>query len=380
MAYWLLLDYALTRRWRTLAAMALVPALGFFVKQSLAIWVPLYCVYLLFFDAPRCWLRTAGFAATALAGLAVVLAGCCSLWGEPFWYWTMREMAGHVVLPLRSFQHLLAAWVYYAVGLFAGLVFLRPKPSQRLRGPWVIWLIFLLIQSYTSGIEWMLNHMGSGCLLAGIWFLAALARLWSARVVAISRVPSVAWARAVLGVGLVCLVFAGLGLIFMPVNPLPADAYRYVGEIEREFSGLPADKVLLDDGAWIYAREGVVAKDQSAGIGSRGSSRVKGDFSGILGRLKGHYYQKIMVRNLNGPGLIYDNRSGWWPQSTGIRQALRESYQEVGRIRAVQGETRFMTVSFEPLAWSATRNGFQEITILVPKNIDSAGAGKSETP
>jgi hypothetical protein len=373
-AYWLLLDYTLRRRRLTLVWMALLPALGFLVKQNLAIWAPLYCVHLLFFDSPRSLLRAAGFALATFAGLALLLAGCYGLWGEPFWYWIVREMGGHRVSPIRSFQHLLDGWAYYALGLFAGLVFLRGAVARRLRGPWVIWLLFMLLATYTSGIEWMLNHLGPACLLAGVWFLAAFNRLWSAsRLLDASSLPSGAWLRSALGVGLVCLLYAGLGIVWMPAAPLPADAYRYVEEIESQFAGLPVDKVLLDVGAWIYARNGVVKKDGAPGVATRGSSRVEGYFSGIRSRLAKREYQKILVRNPDAPGFWYDIRTGWWPQSTGIREVLRENYREVGRIKAVAGEKRFLLYSFEPVPWETTRYGFQEIAILAPKSEHGSG-------
>jgi hypothetical protein len=204
-----------------------------------------------------------------------------------------------------------------------------------------------------------------------MWFLAALTRLASAE-------RTLSWARAGVAVGLVCLVYAGMGLLWLPVNPLPADAYRYVAEIEKEFNGIPADKVLLDFGAWIKARDGIIMRDAAPGIGSRGASRVQADFSGLLGRLSDRFYEKVLVHNLDAPEFPYDNRSGWWSQPTGIREVLRENYREVGRIKAVAGEKRFMMLSFEPVPWTAVRNGFQEITILVPRQ--TTGTGKSNRP
>jgi hypothetical protein len=369
-AYWLAVDYALTRRHLTLAMMALIPSLGFFVKQSLAIWLPLYVAYLLFFEWRRSAPRVVGFAVVASALLAFLLAGCCRLWGQPFWYWTVREMATHAVSPLRSFQHLLDAWMYYGAGLFGGLVLLRGTRIRRLAGLWVVWFAYMLSLTYTSGIEWMLNHMGPGCLLAGVWFLAAVTRLWSAdRLLSgVPRLSSRAWMRSGFAAGLVLLAYPGLGLVWMPVKPLPTDAYRYVEEIEREFAGMPAGKVLLDVGTWIPARNLIVNKDQAPSIASRGSSRAKGDFSGILRRLDQRYYEKILVRNLDGAAFWYDDRT-WWRQSSGIRQALFANYQEVGRIKAVEGERRFLLFSFEPVPFTATRYGFKEITILAPKPV-----------
>lgn len=60
-AYWLLLEYVSTRRWIVLAGMMLVPAAGFFVKQSLAIWIALYAGYLVCCDRPRGWARAGAF-------------------------------------------------------------------------------------------------------------------------------------------------------------------------------------------------------------------------------------------------------------------------------------------------------------------------------
>jgi hypothetical protein len=372
-AYWLLLEYAVARRRLSLVLMALIPALGFMVKQTLAIWIGLYALYLLFFDRPRSAIRAVGFTVAATAALALVLLGCYAVWGEPFWYWAVSELTTHEVSPLRSFEHLLCGWMYFGAGIVGGLVLLRGARAERLVGPWVIWLFFLLAVTYTSGIEWMINHLGPGCLLAGIWLLAGLTRLWCAVPGgSMSRFSSIWWLRAVLGVALVCLVHAGLGLVWMPTSPLPLDAYRYVDEIEREFAGVPVEKVLLDMGAWVPARALVVQRDQAPGIASRGSTKASGDFSAFINRIEKRYYHKILVRSLDSPAFLYDNRV-WWRKSSGVKQALLENYQEAGRIREVKGEKRFMLFAFEPVPFSATRNGFQEITILTPRPVNGSG-------
>jgi hypothetical protein len=368
-AYWLLLEYALTRRRLPLALMVLIPALGFLVKQSLAIWAPLYCVYVLFFDSPRSVLRSAAFAVATFASLGAVIGGCYFLWGEPFRYWAFVVMGSYHVPLLRSVQHGLVVWAYYGAGFLAALVLLRGQAAKRLLGPWVIWLLFFGAETYTSGLNVTVNHMGPGSLIAGTWFLAAVTRLWPAhhRMSGIPRRSLLAWARSGLAVGLLGLVYAGLGIVWMPVNPLPPDAYRYVEEIEREFAGLPADQVLLDlGGGWLPSRKGVVARDSAPCVGCRSEAPVGvGDFSGFLGRLEHHDYQKILVRNLDKPSFWYDGHRS--PQPTGIRKAIRDNYREVGRIKSVQGEKRFMLVSYEHLPWPGLRYGFEEITLLVPK-------------
>jgi len=368
-AYWLLLEYTVTRRLFVLVFLALVPAAGFMVKQTLAIWAPLSCVYLLFFDSPRSVLRSLGFGVAAFAMLAAVMGGGFILWGEPFWYYAVVVNRSYHFPLLRSVQHGLVVWAYYTAGLVAAWVLLRRDAARRLLGPWVIWLLFFGVETYTSGLNVTLNHMGPGSLIAGIWFLAAVTRLWPAqgRIGGMSRRSLFAWARTGLAVGLVVLAYAGLGIVAMPVRSLPPDAYRYAAEVEREFAGLPADKVLIDlGGGWLRARQGVVTRDSAPCVGSRGEGPVGlGDFSGLLGRLEHHDYQKILVRNLDKPNFWYDGHRSVQP--TGIRKALRDHYREVGKIKSVEGERRFMLVSYEPLVWSSTRYGFEEITILVPK-------------
>ena len=159
--------------------MALIPTLGFMVKQSLAIWAPLYCVYLLFFDSPRSCLAWWPLA-SPFASLGAVVSGCYWLWGEPFRYWAFVVMGSYHVPLLRSVQHGLVVWAYYGAGFLAALVLLRGAALRRLLGPWVIWLLFFGAETYTSGLSVTLNHIGPGSLIAGIWFLAAVTRLWPA--------------------------------------------------------------------------------------------------------------------------------------------------------------------------------------------------------
>jgi hypothetical protein len=374
-SYALLLEYAANRRRLPLALMAVMPTAGFLVKQSLAIWAPLYCAYHLFFDSPRSLSRVAAFAAASFGALGLIVGGCYAIWGEPFRFWVFVVMGSQHIPPLRCIQHGMVVWAYYAIGLGAGLVFLRGSTARRLLGPWVIGLLLLGVETYTSGLNVTLSHMGAGCVIASVWFLAAVARLWSADRLLVARPGHrlAAWMRAGFAVGLVAMVYAGLGVVWMPINPLPSDAYRYVGEIEREFEGLPADKVLLDlGGGWIPERKGMVARDSAPCLGCRGDAPVGvGDFSGLMGRLERHDYQKLLIRNLDKPNFWYDGHTA--SQSTGIRKAIRDNYREVGRIKAVQNEKRFMVVSYEPLPWQATRYGFEEIAILVPRDPGDPG-------
>ena len=354
-AYWLLLRYVSRPSARLLALMAVVPALGFVVKQSLVVWAPLYCLQLALFDRPRSVRRLVGFALAASVGVGAVVGGGYLLWGEPFTYWTFTVLRSHGVSLLRSFQHGLDVWSYLVIGLVGGFVLLRSRNLRTLLGPWLVWLILVATEIYSSGIAWMLNHIGPGSLIAGIWFVTALARLWP-KPAGTSGLRGLAqsWVQAGLITAMTCLLLGGLGLVRIPLSPLPSDAYRYVAEIEREFEG-QGTEILLDMGTWVYARSGIVMKDRVVPFGDRGYAGI-GDFSGMLGRLEQKQYSRILVRNLHSADFVYDH---WmWSRSSGIREALLDHYDEVGTIEAVS--------SAGPLSWSPPY-GFCEISILAPK-------------
>jgi len=350
-AFWLLLLYAGSRDRRVLGIMAMLPAAGFLVKQNLAIWAVFYGAYLALFDRPRSLRRLALFALVASGSLGLMLAGTYRLWGKDLIYWVFVVLAKRQVVLLRSLQHILDAWAYLAVGLAGGCLLLRGKTYHRLLGLWLIWLSLFAVEAYTSGIAWTLSHLGPGSLLAGVWFLAGVTKLGiSVQPVATDGRSFDFWLRACIIVSLAALAFFGLGLVNIPVSPLPDDAYRYVADIEREFQGQPAEDVLLDVGSWLYSRTGVIMKDRATAIGDRGYEGI-GDFSAFLQRLQDRRYAKILVRHLHSPDFWYDHYS--WPASSGIRQTLLDSYREVRTIKAVE---------------SLTENYlFGEISVLVPK-------------
>jgi hypothetical protein len=72
-------------------------------------------------------------------------------------------------------------------------------------------------------------------------------------------------------------------------------------------------------------------------------------------RLQERWYSKILVRNLDNEVFWYDHY--FWNRSSGLRQALRDNYQEIGRIKAVASS------DVVPI----TNYGLAEISILVPK-------------
>ena len=38
-------------------------------------------------------------------------------------------------------------------------------------------MLLLIVEVYTSGVAWMLNHIGPASLIAGVWFLAGMLRI-----------------------------------------------------------------------------------------------------------------------------------------------------------------------------------------------------------
>ena len=249
---------------------------------------------------------------------------------------------------------MLTIWPYFVIGLLSGALLLRGEKFKVLFGPWLIWLVLISLETYTSGIAWMLNHIGPGCLIAGIWFLAAFAVVWPEFSDATGRnFHAQNWLRVGVALAVFCLLFSGLAIIRAPVRPIGQDAHRYVSDVEREFEGQVTEDVLIDLGTWVYMRDGVVMKERAPSIGERGYSQI-GDFSGIIQRLTEKRYAKILVRNLHSPDFWYDYQK--WRKSSGIRQAMMDNYRETGTIKpvAVHG--------FYQLPY-----GFSEISILVPR-------------
>lgn len=334
--FYLLVRYAQTRSVGVLASMAVLPAAGFLVKQSVLIWGGLYTGYLVFFDRPRCWKRIVAFAAAWCGIFASVLGACWLLWREPFFFWTFTVIKQHSVSVRRALEHGMAAWPFLLVGLVGAFFLVRGPHRGRLAGLWLTWLVVWSTEVYTSGLGWMMNHIGPGTLLAGVWGIAALATARPLRMAAaLQGVHQQPLMRGVLlgAVGVVWL--CGLGATGFSRQHYPQQAKRYVREIEREFEGEDARAVLLDAGSWIYLKHGIVMKDRVIGIGDRANGGI-GDFSGILQRIRDKQYSKILVRNLHKADFWYDHYS--WKRPIGVRQALLENYREVRRIASAVPE------------------------------------------
>lgn len=354
-AYYVLLGYTESRKRRFLAGMILLPGLGFAVKQSLLVWLPLSLLHLVVFDRPRSWRRVIAVLGLGSGFAAAVIGSGYLLWGDAFRYWVLTVLGAHGVSPLRSFRHLITVWPYVLAGLFGAWVLLRGEAARRLAGPWTVWLLLTLTQISSSGIAWMMNHIGPGSLLAMVWFLAGLRRVWPGWLRgSVAHRPAVSWFRAGLVATALLLMYAGWGFLRVPLPAVPKESYEYVARIERQFQDTSPERVLLDVGSWVYLRVGVVMRDRAPCIGERGYSQT-GDFAGVLGRLERRQYSKILVRRLHSPDFWYDHFL--WPKSSGIRKKLLDNYREVERIPA-GWEVRPMEVP--PYL-------FDEVSVLIPK-------------
>ncbi len=184
-------------------------------------------------------------------------------------------------------------------------------------------------------------------MIAGIWLCAGLPQCWPA-----TGSGRLLWLRTAGAVGIAVLSLAGLRLIRVPLPGLSQDAERYAAAIESEFQGMQPERVLLDHGSWIYLRSGTVMYDRSSVAGELGGTQT-GDFSGMLGRIREHYYRRILMRDLLTPDFGYDH--GLWKASSGIREALLKYYRVVRTIPRVADNRD------DPI-------GLREISVLEPRS------------
>lgn len=357
LTFWCLVRHERTGSRGALVALALLPAAGFLAKQSLAIWGPLAGAYLLFCSARLRRPQVIAWGVAAAGLLVVVMGGGFLLWGTAWKYWIFDVLGHHPISPLRSIQHLLDTWPYYAALALGLLLLPRNQWTRPVVGLWGVSALLLGIETYTSGVAWMLNHIGPGSLLAVAWLVSALPALltrWDAETPTWSPAGGLA---AGLWLALLGLATQGLGFVRIPQPRLPADADRYRLAIEQEFAGQPADSVLLDIGSWVYAPHGVIMKDRGAPAGEAGYTGTA-DFSGMYARLRAQRYRKILVRNLHSTDFIYDYAG--WSQPSGVRDSVLRYYREVRRIPA-------MTVPNSDSPW------FGEISVLEPVPPPAAG-------
>ena len=348
-AFWLMVEHARSRRKAWLAAMALMPAAAFLVKQYLVLWAFVYIVYL-WLDGSQSIRRLIAFAAACGATVAVTLGACYLTWGEPFRYWVFEILGAHVV-SFTKILHLFAeAAVYLLPGALAAWMLLDPARRGRLLGIWAAWPIMVLGATYSTGITFHPTHLGPATLVGGGLFLTALALFWPSTQPA--RPSTDVWIRLGTGVLVPLMLFISWRVLVPRSAPVSPDLQRYVADIEREFEGLPVEKVLVDTGEWIYLRHGVVARDR---LSLQQTHRRPID--DLPHRLRAQEYSRILVRQWPDHRFSYENDI-----QRGLGKEILRYYREVRRIPAVEGMDN----------WNYHGMMLSEIAVLEPLSATAA--------
>ncbi|MCL4522503.1 MAG: glycosyltransferase family 39 protein [Acidobacteria bacterium] len=342
--FWVLTKFALSQNPRWLVMMAVLPALAYLAKQFLALFAAIYVVYL-WLDGKSSLRRVITFGAITFAILAATILGGLLIWGDAYRYWVFEVMGSHTVSFIKLNERFADAAWNILLGLLGGLVLLRGERSSRLLPLWVGWLMMTLGGMYTSGITYLPTHLGPASMVGGCFALAALAMLWPSSDEADAR-PALQWLQVAVGCLAVLSVFAGMGFTHSGRLPLDADLQRYVRAIEHEFNGVPADRVLLDMGEWVYLRENVLAKDRMAILNTHRTPHY-----GLLDRIRNHAYDRILVHVLSDGAYSYELGG-----ERDIQKELLAYYRPVRRIAGIKNMDRWL---FYDMAMS-------EIVVLEP--------------
>lgn len=323
----------------TWVAMALLPAAGYLVKQSLLVWSPLLAVTLLASGRVRWKPLVAMVAATMMLAAGVTWYGYARWGGDDFLFWVFSSLGSKRVSPARSAEHLLLAGGY----VVALLVWIRVMLARGVTRP-VLALVLataglFLVEAYTSGIGFTPNHLGPGVVLASLWGVLALVAAWPAASEPAGRAVRIGHAAVLAAIPV--FVVGGLGLFREPRNPVPPDLARYLAAIEAEFASQPPDRVLLDHGSWPYLPAGVVMKDRADPValhaGSNQPAINRTMLAQTIARIRARSYSRILARSIEGDETSYDFQR----RGTGVREAILEEYQIVRRIPAVRGVRRW---------------------------------------
>ncbi len=336
-------------------AMAALPAVGFWAKQSLLIWGALFGAQLLLGGRAR----RRDFAVYAVVSIALLAASLTLLRsiGGPFtFFWTVDALARKHVTLSRSLGNLSGAGVYVALSLIAGFALAWRSRERVALVMWLGGMLLLCVEGYTSGFAYQSNHMGPGVMIASAWSLAALVWAWQG----IAQVDDTRerGARFALAAAALVLVLAGLGLVREPRSSVPTTLGAYIAAIESEFVGVEPERLLLDRGAWPCLSRNQVMKDRTNTVAVHVGDNQELDhaaLAGTLQRIRTRAYDKILVWFLDeGSGYDYGKRG------SGIKDALLENYTEVRRIPGVK-----VTTWWPP-------HMLAEVSVLVPRGEASA--------
>jgi hypothetical protein len=332
-AFWLIIKHSMSPRPWILALMTVLPAAGFMVKQSQVAWGGIFFIYLLASENVS-WRQLLCYSICSAMLVAATIGVCYLLWADPFLFWTFAALGNKSVSILRSVLHLLQAGMYAIMGLLGGWVLVLRGGSRTSKALWICWLLIFGIEVYTSGFAWHANHLGPGIMIGACWFFAAIVRLWPVAEQSQSRWDYMT--KAASAVTAIVLLLGGLSLVRIPRNPVPSDFFRYIDDIEKEFVGFSAEKVLMDTGNWIYLREKVLMKDRSESVAlwlGKNQEISHALLAETIKRIQEKTYDKILARQLDTDQSWYDFQD----RGSGVKAAILENYHPIGRVPAVKG-------------------------------------------
>jgi hypothetical protein len=233
------------------------------------------------------------------------------------------------------------------IGFVGGCLVLRKNNIRKLGPLWVAWFFLIASEAYSGGAGWaVLYHFGPGVLIGVIWLFVALIRFWPFTKESLRySFPVCSYLiNPVIAIVVVISLFIILHLV--PTadrnegryfkRRVPADAYRYISDIEKEFEGMPVEKVLLDVGNWIYLKQSYLAKDRAVSLADQPLVGMYQNFNVFVDRIRKKTYQKILVRDFNSPYFLYDYIH--WEKSSGVKMALLKHYKKIRTISEIEGD------------------------------------------
>ncbi len=356
-SFWSMLNYVEKRSVRGLLLMSLCPVVGFLTKQFLVGWIGVMAVMLLILD-PSELKRLAAFlflsSAFALAGFLL----CYALWGENYYFWTVRIMGGerkaivfspdsYSISILRGVDHVIRAWPAIFTGVIGGWALLIWGEARKV-GPLIAaWVVLIMGEGLSSGAGWsVLYHLGPGVVIAAILIFAAMPRILEKAAEKLDPFPRHLrpWMNVAFLSGSILAIFMAWHVVPTgdPTSPRYVrgtsdlgDVERYVSNIENEFAGLRTERVLIGVGSWIYLRDCVLQKDRAVALADQPFGGIYENFDVAVNRLRERAYDKILVQDFHSPHFLYD----WadWPRPSGFRDALSENYIEIRLIEPPKG-------------------------------------------
>jgi hypothetical protein len=377
----MMLFYLRSPNWKRVMLMAVCPAIGYMVKQNMVAWAGVMFIFLLLHD-PRGVKQLVLYAIVAGLSIGIAMGVFYLVWGDSFVFWTFEVMGGarkkigfsasafNLSVP-RSLDHLVRAWMEIGIGMVGGWLLFRGEAMRKLGPLWIAWVALLLNEALTSSVNWgPLYHLGPGVAIGAVWMFGALPRFWPMAI----RSDPLSASAMVYGKLRYLMALGGVFTIFVALHVVPTgdkyearywkrlpleDVYRYVLDIEKEFDGLPMDRVLLDIGNWIYLPQSILIKDRAISLADQPPGGIYDNFDSMINRIQNKAYEKILVRDLHSPFFPYDWFS--WDRPSGVKKALDEHYTEIRTIPEVKE-------NMSPL-FRLMQTG--SISVLVPKSIST---------